>query len=52
MQTNYLAEIWYQCIINGTKTFDDCPDTYKDVSVKPIVLELLKLNGHEELINS
>lgn len=44
MQMNIkpLAEIWYQCIVNGTKTIDDCPETYKGVSLKSAVEQLLK----------
>lgn len=47
---NFLAEIWYQCIINGTKSLDDCPETKKGKPLKSVVIELLKERGYEDLV--
>lgn len=42
MNIKPLAEIWYQCIINGTKSIDDCKETYKGEPLKATVQQLLK----------
>lgn len=48
---NAFAKVWYQAIINGSRSYDECPDTVLNkYPVKSQVKELLELYGYEELI--
>ena len=47
---NCLAEIWYQCIIHGTKSIDECPETRNGEPLKSVVVDLLKSYGYDNLV--
>lgn len=50
METNMYARLWYNCIVRGTKTYAECPETIRKYSVKPVVKEMLIVYGHGDLI--
>lgn len=41
--SNALAEIWYQCIINGTLSIDKCPEKDRlGNPLKSVVVQMIK----------